>query len=100
MLLIWALHRWSYCFEGKIKFFSVINPHPSETIGPHMQDSNFNSFYCLHECLKAALDPCVKLHVEGVVLTSPAIHVQPSHPIIKVSTILLYGSRFSGCLTA
>ncbi|RCV11574.1 hypothetical protein SETIT_2G196800v2 [Setaria italica] len=34
--------------------------------------------------LKAALDPCVKLHVEGVVLTSPAIHVQPSHPIIKV----------------
>ncbi|CAN6166860.1 unnamed protein product [Urochloa humidicola] len=34
--------------------------------------------------LKAALDPSVKLHVEGVVLTSPAIHVQPSHPIIKV----------------
>ncbi|KAF8688335.1 hypothetical protein HU200_042296 [Digitaria exilis] len=34
--------------------------------------------------LKAALDPCVKHHVEGVVLTSPAIHVQPSHPIIKV----------------
>ncbi|PUZ70615.1 hypothetical protein GQ55_2G246600 [Panicum hallii var. hallii] len=34
--------------------------------------------------LKAALDPRVKLHVEGVVLTSPAIHVQPSHPIIKV----------------
>ncbi|KAL6846611.1 hypothetical protein ACP4OV_024059 [Aristida adscensionis] len=34
--------------------------------------------------LKAALDPCVELHVEGVVLTSPAIHVQPSHPIIKV----------------
>lgn len=34
--------------------------------------------------LKAALDPFVELHVEGVVLTSPAIHVQPSHPIIKV----------------
>ncbi|ONM54820.1 monoacylglycerol lipase [Zea mays] len=34
--------------------------------------------------LKAALDPSVELHVEGVVLTSPAIHVQPSHPIIKV----------------
>ncbi|CAN6204387.1 unnamed protein product [Urochloa humidicola] len=34
--------------------------------------------------LKAALDPSVKRHVEGVVLTSPAIHVQPSHPIIKV----------------
>ncbi|CAL5064519.1 unnamed protein product [Urochloa decumbens] len=34
--------------------------------------------------LKAALDPSVKLQVEGVVLTSPAIHVQPSHPIIKV----------------
>ncbi|KAL5658128.1 hypothetical protein ACJX0J_031291, partial [Zea mays] len=33
--------------------------------------------------LKAALDPSVELHVEGVVLTSPAIHVQPSHPIIK-----------------
>ncbi|XP_062193903.1 uncharacterized protein LOC133897264 isoform X2 [Phragmites australis] len=34
--------------------------------------------------LKAALDPCVELHIEGVVLTSPAIHVQTSHPIIKV----------------
>ncbi|EER98863.1 uncharacterized protein LOC8056227 [Sorghum bicolor] len=34
--------------------------------------------------LKAVLDPFVELHVEGVVLTSPAIHVQPSHPIIKV----------------
>ncbi|XP_040383792.1 monoacylglycerol lipase-like isoform X2 [Oryza brachyantha] len=34
--------------------------------------------------LKAALDPCVEVHVEGVILTSPAIHVQPAHPIIKV----------------
>ncbi|BAF25009.1 Os09g0394700, partial [Oryza sativa Japonica Group] len=34
--------------------------------------------------LKAVLDPCVEVHVEGVILTSPAIHVQPSHPIIKV----------------
>jgi acylglycerol lipase len=38
--------------------------------------------------LKAVLDPCVEVHVEGVILTSPAIHVQPSHPIIKVSTLL------------
>uniref|UniRef100_A0A453KRW0 Serine aminopeptidase S33 domain-containing protein n=1 Tax=Aegilops tauschii subsp. strangulata TaxID=200361 RepID=A0A453KRW0_AEGTS len=35
--------------------------------------------------LKAALDPCVEVHIEGLILTSPAIHVQPSHPIIKVS---------------
>jgi hypothetical protein len=35
---------------------------------------------------KAALDPCVEVHIEGLILTSPAIHVQPSHPIIKVST--------------
>uniref|UniRef100_A0A453KS76 Serine aminopeptidase S33 domain-containing protein n=1 Tax=Aegilops tauschii subsp. strangulata TaxID=200361 RepID=A0A453KS76_AEGTS len=34
--------------------------------------------------LKAALDPCVEVHIEGLILTSPAIHVQPSHPIIKV----------------
>ncbi|EHA8587424.1 monoglyceride lipase [Cocos nucifera] len=34
--------------------------------------------------LKAALDPKVKAHVEGVVLTSPAIRVQPFHPIVPV----------------
>ncbi|KAG8056657.1 hypothetical protein GUJ93_ZPchr0002g23534 [Zizania palustris] len=34
--------------------------------------------------LKAALDPCVEVHIEGVILTSPAIRVQPAHPIIKV----------------
>nr|XP_010905619.2 uncharacterized protein LOC105032760 [Elaeis guineensis] len=34
--------------------------------------------------LKAALDPKVKVHVEGVVLTSPAIRVQPSHPIVPI----------------
>ncbi|XP_008789243.2 monoacylglycerol lipase-like [Phoenix dactylifera] len=34
--------------------------------------------------LKAVLDPKVEVHVEGVVLTSPAIGVQPSHPIVAV----------------
>ncbi|KAG8049674.1 hypothetical protein GUJ93_ZPchr0009g1631 [Zizania palustris] len=34
--------------------------------------------------LKAALDPCVEGRIEGVILTSPAIRVQPAHPIIKV----------------
>jgi len=34
--------------------------------------------------LKAALDPSVEVHIEGLILTSPAIQVQPSHPIIKV----------------
>jgi hypothetical protein len=36
---------------------------------------------------KAALDPSVEVNIEGLILTSPAIHVQPSHPIIKVSNI-------------
>lgn len=40
------------------------------------------------EYLKAALDPKVKVRVEGVVLTSPAIGVQPSHPIVAVSMFL------------
>ncbi|XP_072978034.1 uncharacterized protein [Typha angustifolia] len=34
--------------------------------------------------LKAVLDPKIQVLVEGVVLTSPAIHVQPSHPIVAV----------------
>ena len=25
VLLIWALHRWSYCFEGKAKVFDLID---------------------------------------------------------------------------
>ncbi|KAK8952252.1 hypothetical protein KSP39_PZI004631 [Platanthera zijinensis] len=32
--------------------------------------------------LKAVMDPKVEASVQGVVLTSPAIHVQPSHPIV------------------
>jgi acylglycerol lipase len=51
----------------------------------------------LHEHPKAALDPCVELLVEGVVLTSPAIHVPPSHPIIKVRTTF-YASILSNCV--
>ncbi|CAA6658603.1 unnamed protein product [Spirodela intermedia] len=34
--------------------------------------------------LKAALDPKVEARVRGVILTSPAIRVQSSHPILKV----------------
>ncbi|XP_020095344.1 uncharacterized protein LOC109714981 [Ananas comosus] len=34
--------------------------------------------------LKAVLDPKVEALVKGVVLTSPAIHVQPTHPIVAV----------------
>ncbi|KZV57908.1 monoglyceride lipase [Dorcoceras hygrometricum] len=34
--------------------------------------------------LKAVLDPKVKQRVSGVVLTSPAVGVQPSHPIFTV----------------
>ncbi|KAL2553507.1 alpha/beta-hydrolase superfamily protein [Forsythia ovata] len=34
--------------------------------------------------LKAVLDPKVREHVAGIVLTSPAIGVQPSHPIFIV----------------
>ncbi|KAG0475822.1 hypothetical protein HPP92_012663 [Vanilla planifolia] len=34
--------------------------------------------------LKAILDPKIEACVEGAVLTSPAIRVQPSHPIIAV----------------
>lgn len=32
--------------------------------------------------LKAVMDPKVEACVQGVVLTSPAIHVQPSHPVV------------------
>ncbi|KAK8444298.1 hypothetical protein SEVIR_9G112800v4 [Setaria viridis] len=34
--------------------------------------------------LKAALDPEVETLISGVVLTSPAVRVQPAHPIIRV----------------
>ncbi|KAJ6807599.1 uncharacterized protein M6B38_169175 [Iris pallida] len=34
--------------------------------------------------LKALLDPKVEACIKGVVLTSPAIRVQPSHPIVEV----------------
>ncbi|KAJ8621416.1 hypothetical protein MRB53_029945 [Persea americana] len=34
--------------------------------------------------LKAVLDPKIEVLVEGIVLTSPAIRVQPSHPIVGV----------------
>lgn len=34
--------------------------------------------------LKALLDPKVETQIKGVVLTSPALHVQPSHPIVTV----------------
>ncbi|XP_008806627.1 monoacylglycerol lipase [Phoenix dactylifera] len=50
--------------------------------------------------LKAALDPKVKVCVEGVVLTSPAIGVQPSHPIVAVIapifSLLVPKYQFSG----
>ncbi|KAK6148000.1 hypothetical protein DH2020_018912 [Rehmannia glutinosa] len=35
--------------------------------------------------LKALLDPKVRQHIAGIVLTSPAVGVQPSHPIFAVS---------------
>ncbi|XP_039127691.1 monoacylglycerol lipase-like [Dioscorea cayenensis subsp. rotundata] len=39
--------------------------------------------------LKAVLDPNIESRIQGVVLTSPAIHVQPSHPIIvKLAPII------------
>jgi hypothetical protein len=34
MLLIWALHRWSYRFEGRMKPVDFIDPLRSETTGP------------------------------------------------------------------
>ncbi|KAL0441842.1 UNVERIFIED_CONTAM: Monoglyceride lipase [Sesamum radiatum] len=37
--------------------------------------------------LKAVLDPKVRQSVAGVVLTSPAVGVQPSHPIFAVSLL-------------
>ncbi|KAJ0794189.1 putative acylglycerol lipase [Helianthus annuus] len=38
--------------------------------------------------LKAASYPYIKELVEGVILTSPALRVTPSHPIVGVSTLL------------
>ncbi|KAJ8479266.1 hypothetical protein OPV22_022993 [Ensete ventricosum] len=34
--------------------------------------------------LKAACDPKVEGWIKGILLTSPAVHVQPSHPIVMV----------------
>lgn len=34
--------------------------------------------------MKAVLDPTIEACIKGVVLTSPAIHVQPSHPVVAV----------------
>ncbi|KAL6843652.1 hypothetical protein ACP4OV_026714 [Aristida adscensionis] len=39
--------------------------------------------------LKAALDPEVDACINGIFLTSPAVRVQPAHPIIKVLAPLL-----------
>ncbi|KAK2979484.1 hypothetical protein RJ640_005399 [Escallonia rubra] len=39
--------------------------------------------------LKAMLDPKVETCIAGVVLTSPAVGVQPSHPILAVRTLVL-----------
>ncbi|WOL02608.1 monoglyceride lipase-like [Canna indica] len=39
--------------------------------------------------LKAACDPKVQSWIDGIVLTSPAVHVQPSHPIVTVLAPIL-----------
>lgn len=36
--------------------------------------------------MQTVLDPRIKTRVAGVVLTSPAVGVEPSHPILKVRT--------------
>ncbi|PKA61549.1 hypothetical protein AXF42_Ash018837 [Apostasia shenzhenica] len=50
--------------------------------------------------LKAVLDPKVETCVHGVVLTSPAVQVQPSHPIIEtlapVFSLLIPTYQFRG----
>lgn len=38
--------------------------------------------------MQTVLDPRIKTRVAGVVLTSPAVGVEPSHPILKVRTLL------------
>ncbi|KAL8133276.1 uncharacterized protein LOC141712458 [Apium graveolens] len=49
--------------------------------------------------LKTVLDPRIKTRVAGVVLTSPAVGVEPSHPILKVlapiCSVLLPTYQFS-----
>ena len=36
--------------------------------------------------MQAVLDPKIGSRVDGVVVTSPAVGVQPSHPILRVRT--------------
>nr|XP_010936860.1 uncharacterized protein LOC105056382 isoform X7 [Elaeis guineensis] len=53
------------------------------------ENSGFPCFFFGHSTgaaivLKAVLDPKVEACIEGVVLTSPAIRVQPSHPLVLV----------------
>lgn len=40
--------------------------------------------------LKAVLDPKIKKLVKGIAITSPAVHVQPSHPIVMVIVCFLF----------
>ncbi|KMZ58238.1 Alpha/beta-Hydrolases superfamily protein [Zostera marina] len=39
--------------------------------------------------LKAVLDPKIKKLVKGIAITSPAVHVQPSHPIVMMIAPIL-----------
>jgi acylglycerol lipase len=37
--------------------------------------------------LKAVIDPEVNALVNGIILTSPAVRIQPAHPIVEVSCL-------------
>jgi hypothetical protein len=80
MLLLRSLDWWRYHSEGNVSgaYFSKCTV------------THFFSAVCSN-CFgswQAALDPEVETLLRGIVLTSPAVRVQPTHPIIAVCLVL------------
>ncbi|XP_029123769.1 uncharacterized protein [Elaeis guineensis] len=96
---------WELCIEGMVEvmaYMDMSNPlimlsatwYQHSTLKAFLEkvlaeNSGFPCFFFGHSTgaaivLKAVLDPKVEACIEGVVLTSPAIRVQPSHPLVLV----------------
>jgi len=88
MLLLRPFYRWRYHFEGNVSdtIWIALFLTFSKSVVIHFfsaVDSNcFDSW-------QAALDPEVETLISGVVLTSPAVRVQPAHPVIAVCLVFL-----------
>jgi len=113
MLLLWALNWCSHCSQGMLvcndsffHFFEwiielklLVNVHAQVYALIHycMAGSNSNLWnlgssnnfsnnfhFVAWVNLQAVMDPKVEARVSGVVFTSPAVGIQPSHPFVVV----------------